>query len=162
MTTSWVHAGYAQRIHFGLDAIDRVADVVKEVGGRRVMLVTTEGRRQSEAGERVVKAAQFPEEVATAVRHHHERWDGTGTPGGLAGDSIPIGSRILSVAEVFEAMTAGRGGERVAASEALKRVSEKVGSEFDGAIVDALGRSVDDGNMDAALPATALPASVSA
>ena len=116
----------------------------------------------AEAGERVVKAAQFPEEVATAVRHHHERWDGTGTPGGLAGDSIPIGSRILSVAEVFEAMTAGRGGERVAASEALKRVSEKVGSEFDGAIVDALGRSVDDGNMDAALPATALPASVSA
>jgi putative nucleotidyltransferase with HDIG domain len=116
----------------------------------------------AEAGERVVKAAQFPEEVAAAVRHHHERWDGTGTPGGLAGDSIPIGSRILGVAEAFEAMTAGRGGERVVASEAVKRASEKVGSEFDGAIVEALDRSIRDGNMDAALPAAALPATVSA
>ena len=52
---SWTHTGFAQRIHFGTDAIDRVADVVKEVGGRRALLVTTEGRLASEAGQRVVK-----------------------------------------------------------------------------------------------------------
>jgi maleylacetate reductase len=50
----WTHTGYAQRIIFGLDAIDGVDDVVREAGGRRVMLVTTTGRRQSPAGERLV------------------------------------------------------------------------------------------------------------
>jgi maleylacetate reductase len=55
MSVSWTHTGYAQRLHFGIDAIDRAADVVKEVGGRRAMLVTTKGRRESPAGERLVR-----------------------------------------------------------------------------------------------------------
>ena len=50
---TWVHTALAQRIHFGAGTVDRVADVVKEVGGRRVLLVTTEGRLASEAGERL-------------------------------------------------------------------------------------------------------------
>jgi alcohol dehydrogenase class IV len=54
MSASWTHTGYAQRIHFGIDALDRTAAVVKEVGGRRAMLVTTKGRRESPAGERLV------------------------------------------------------------------------------------------------------------
>jgi alcohol dehydrogenase class IV len=56
MTTSWTHTGYAQRIHFGLDAIDQAGDVVKEAGGRRAMLVTTAGRRGSESAERLQRA----------------------------------------------------------------------------------------------------------
>jgi maleylacetate reductase len=56
MTSSWTHTGYAQRIHFGLDALDRAGDVVKQAGGRRAMLVTTPGRRASEPGERLVRA----------------------------------------------------------------------------------------------------------
>jgi maleylacetate reductase len=56
MGSAWTHTGYAQRIHFGLDAVDRAGDVVKEVNGRRVMLVTTAGRRASESGERLVRA----------------------------------------------------------------------------------------------------------
>jgi maleylacetate reductase len=56
MTTAWTHTGYAQRIHFGLDAIDRAGEIVKEAGGRRALLVTTVGRRQSESGERLMKA----------------------------------------------------------------------------------------------------------
>jgi maleylacetate reductase len=55
MTTSWTHTGYAQRIVFGLDTIDGADAVVKEAGGRRVMLVTTKGRRESEAGERLAR-----------------------------------------------------------------------------------------------------------
>jgi putative nucleotidyltransferase with HDIG domain len=115
----------------------------------------------AEAGERVVKAAQFSEEVAAAVRHHHEHWDGSGTPDHLVGDSIPLSSRILGVAESFEAMTAGRGCERLAPSAALEQVSGKVGSEFDGAVVEALSRGIRDGNMDQALPSMALPATAS-
>ena len=55
MATSWTHTGYAQRIVFGLDALDSAEEVVKGVGGRRVLLVTTAGRRQSPAGERLAK-----------------------------------------------------------------------------------------------------------
>jgi maleylacetate reductase len=71
MTTSWTHTGYAQRIDFGLDAVDRVAEVVKEVGGRRVMLVTTEGRKESEAGERVMqRLGRSLTSVFDGVRSH--------------------------------------------------------------------------------------------
>ncbi len=56
MAPGWTHTGYAQRIIFGLDAIDGVDEVVSEAGGRRVMLVTTAGRRASQAGERLVSA----------------------------------------------------------------------------------------------------------
>jgi maleylacetate reductase len=52
--TGWAHTSYAQRIVFGLDALDSVDEVVKTAGGRRVMLVTTSGRRASGAGERLV------------------------------------------------------------------------------------------------------------
>jgi len=62
------------------------------------------------------------------------------------------------VAETYEALTAGRGGERCAPAEALKRVTEKVGTEFDGALVDALGRSIRDSSPEPALPSVALPA----
>ncbi len=51
----WTHTGYAQRIVFGIDALDGVEDIVKQAGGNRVMLVTTVGRRQSPAGERLVE-----------------------------------------------------------------------------------------------------------
>lgn len=51
---SWTHTGYAQRIHFGAGASRRVAEVVREVGARSVLLVTSEGRLHSEAGERLV------------------------------------------------------------------------------------------------------------
>jgi maleylacetate reductase len=52
---SWVHTGYAQQIVFGVDSIDRAADVLKNIGLRRVLLVTTEGRMMSDAGARVRK-----------------------------------------------------------------------------------------------------------
>jgi len=51
---SFTHTGYAQRIHFGPGALERVAEVAREAGGRRFLVVTTEGRRQSEAGERLL------------------------------------------------------------------------------------------------------------
>ena len=56
MSRTWTHTGFAQKIHFGVGAIDRVGEVVKEVGGRRVLLVTTAGRHQSDAGQRLVAA----------------------------------------------------------------------------------------------------------
>ena len=55
MSRQWSHTALAQRIVFGPDSVDRVADVVKEIGGRRALLVTTSGRLASEAGERLTK-----------------------------------------------------------------------------------------------------------
>jgi diguanylate cyclase (GGDEF)-like protein/putative nucleotidyltransferase with HDIG domain len=111
-----------------------------------------------EEGERIIAKAQFPLEVAASVRNHHERWDGGGKPDGLSGDKIPLGARIIGVAEVYEAMTAGRGCTRLAPAMALERVTEGSGSEFDPAIVEALRRSVQDGSLDLATPQEALPA----
>jgi len=67
---------------------------------------------------------------------------------------------VQGLAEAFEAITAGRGCERMAAPEALKHVGEKVGSDFDGAVVDALGRTIRDAHTESALPTAALPAVV--
>ena len=112
----------------------------------------------AEEGERIVRGARFSETVAAAVRHHHERWDGAGAPDALGGDRIPINARILAVAEAYEALTAGRGFDRLTALEALAKITERAGTEFDPAIVEALGRTVRDGNLELVLPSVALPA----
>jgi diguanylate cyclase (GGDEF)-like protein/putative nucleotidyltransferase with HDIG domain len=114
----------------------------------------------AEAGETIVAGARFPAPVAAAVRHHHERWDGQGKPDGMAGEAIPRAARILAVAEAFEAVTAGRGRERLAPVAAVETIKVGSGSEFDPAAVDALARSLGDGGLEPALPAVALPAVV--
>ena len=65
-------------------------------------------RRHTIVGERIVAAAPALSRVATLVRASHERWDGGGYPDGLAGDAIPLGARIVAVADAFDAMTAQR------------------------------------------------------
>jgi diguanylate cyclase (GGDEF)-like protein len=112
----------------------------------------------AEAGEKIVHRAKFPAEVMAYIRGHHERWDGKGKPDGLAGEKIPLGSRIIAVAEAYEAMTAGRGCERLAPVAALERITERSGTEFDPAIVEALGRTIRDGSLDLVTPDLALPA----
>jgi diguanylate cyclase (GGDEF)-like protein len=79
------------------------------------------------------------EPVATWVLHHHERWDGSGYPEGLSGEEIPIGSRILFVADAYEAITADR-RYRPARSEddALAEILRCAGSQFDPLVVGAL------------------------
>lgn len=61
-------------------------------------------------GERIIRAidAEGAEEIATAVRHHHEHFDGGGYPDGLAGETIPLWSRIMSIADSYDAMSTTR------------------------------------------------------
>jgi diguanylate cyclase (GGDEF)-like protein/putative nucleotidyltransferase with HDIG domain len=112
----------------------------------------------AEEGERIVAAANFSPEIASAVRHHHERWDGQGKPDGAAGEQIPLAARILAVAEGYEAMTAGRGCERLTVPAALEQLKAGSGSEFDPAVLDALTKAASDGSLESILPAVALPA----
>jgi HD-GYP domain-containing protein (c-di-GMP phosphodiesterase class II) len=76
--------------------------------------------------------------VAQAIRHHHERVDGTGYPDGLAGDAIPLFSRIILIAETYEALTHHRPYRRaLTASEALRRLQESAGTQLDPHLVEA-------------------------
>ena len=100
-------------------------------------------KRHSLLGGDIVEAADMPEE-ARWVRHHHERYDGTGYPDGLAGDEIPLESRIILVADAFEAMTSDR-PYRVAPGQeiAVEELQRHAGTQFDPHVVGALCRALD-------------------
>lgn len=91
------------------------------------------------AGAYILSRAAELTEVARAVAHHHERWDGGGYPAGLRGEDIPLLSRIILVADAFDAMTSGRvyHASRTAA-EALEELHRGSGSQFDPAVVRAV------------------------
>ncbi|MDQ6880454.1 MAG: HD domain-containing protein [Candidatus Dormibacteraeota bacterium] len=112
----------------------------------------------AEAGEKIVHRAKFPAEVMAYIRGHHERWDGKGKPDGLVGEKIPLGARIIATADAYEALTAGRACDRMEPVAALDRVTEGAGSEFDPALVEALGRTIRDGSLDLVTPDLSLPA----
>ena len=112
----------------------------------------------AESGEKILRRAKFPPDVLAYVRGHHERWDGGGKPDALGGEKIPLGARIIAVAEVYEAVTAGRGCERLEALAAFDRITEGAGSEFDPAMAEALGQSIRDGSLELFSPVLALPA----
>ena len=83
------------------------------------------------------------EPVAEWVLHHHERWDGSGYPDGLAGEDIPLGSRIVYVAEVYDAMTFGRLYRSPRTREAaLEEIDRCAGAQFDPQVVRAFFSAV--------------------
>ncbi len=95
-------------------------------------------RRHPVIGERIILAAPALTRVAALVRGSHERWDGTGYPDALASDRIPLGARIVAVADAFAAMTAGRPYRpRRTAEEALEELRRHAGTQFDPVVVDA-------------------------
>lgn len=88
-------------------------------------------------GADILSAIDFPYPVVPIVRHHHESWNGTGYPSGLAGSQIPIGARILSVVDCFDALTSDRPYRpRLTDGEAIKILVERRGIMYDPLIVD--------------------------
>jgi len=86
-----------------------------------------------------LKDFKFPFDVLKIIRHHHERWDGRGYPDGLAGEHIPVGSRIIGLIEAFEVMTSGKSYRKaVTLPLALEELQREAGSQFDPAVVEAL------------------------
>ena len=76
--------------------------------------------------------------IADWVLHHHERWDGSGYPDGLAEDRIPLGARIIFVADAFDAMTSNRlYREALTFEEAVAEVDRCAGTQFDPDVVNA-------------------------
>lgn len=95
------------------------------------------------AGAEFLAEIEELSEVASIIRHHHERYDGTGYPDGLRGEGIPFLSRVLAVADALEAMTSDR-PYRPAISwpEALEELRRHSGTQFDPVVVDAAIRVV--------------------
>ena len=93
--------------------------------------------RHPEIGFRMLDSLAV-EPVATWVLHHHERWDGAGYPAKLAGDEIPLGARILFVADAYDAMTTERVYRRgLSHEQALDELDRCAGSQFDPEVVEA-------------------------
>jgi diguanylate cyclase (GGDEF)-like protein len=102
-------------------------------------------RMHPEFSYRILEAAEM-EPVATWTRHHHEHFDGTGYPFGLAAHDIPLGSRIVLVADAFESMTSDRIYRRaLGMQQAVHELRTGAGHQFDPQVVDTMVALVEQG-----------------
>jgi HD-GYP domain-containing protein (c-di-GMP phosphodiesterase class II) len=108
-------------------------------------------------GEEIVSRIAALAGAAPAVRHHHERYDGTGYPDALAGEEIPLEARILGAADAFSAMTADPPFRRSRGTgSALRELRRCAGTHFDPAVIEALCAVVEAHGEDGSGPSTAV------
>ncbi len=102
-------------------------------------------RQHTLVGERILRASPGLRSVATAVRSSHEHWDGSGYPDGLAGEDIPLASRIVSACDAYHAMTSNRPYQKARApEEALNELMRLAGTQFDPDVVRVIVAHVRD------------------
>jgi putative nucleotidyltransferase with HDIG domain len=95
-------------------------------------------------GHQMLKDVPFLHASLTGIRHHHERWDGAGYPDTLKGETIPLQVRILSVADVFDALTSDRPyRDAMSIAEATEQITREAGRQFDPAVVTAFMARID-------------------
>jgi diguanylate cyclase (GGDEF)-like protein/putative nucleotidyltransferase with HDIG domain len=98
-------------------------------------------KMHASVGADILSAIDFPYPVVPIVRHHHENWDGSGYPAGQSGADIPIGARILSVVDCFDALTSDRPYRpRLPDKDALRILLDRRGSMYDPLVVDTFVR----------------------
>ena len=94
-------------------------------------------------GSQILAPLSHLGDIIPAVRHHHERWDGTGYPDGLRGEEIPIGARIIGAAEVFDALSTSRAyQEKMSPEKAVQRAADLSGTVLDPKVFEALASVV--------------------
>src|SRR6185437_17138618 len=97
-----------------------------------------EMQRHSEIGERILSKVETYAEIASVVRHHHERVDGQGYPDGICGGEIPLLARIIAVADAYNAMTSDRPYRDAMPTQVARlRLAQAVETQFDTAVVAA-------------------------
>jgi len=111
-------------------------------------------RKHTLIGERIIAAAPALVPVARLVRSTHERWDGAGYPDGLRGEQIPLGSRIISVCDAYEAMVTERPySVAMMPARAMEELQQGAGSQFDPAVVATFVRVPTDRDRRPPVPA---------
>ena len=109
-----------------------ISEAILNKQGRLTREEWIEMKRHSEIGYRILLSVEDMNNLAGYVLAHHERFDGTGYPKGLKGLDIPLQSRIISIADAYDAMTAERTyREAVSAEEAASELQKHAGSQFD-------------------------------
>ena len=94
-------------------------------------------KQHANIGADILGSIQFPYPVVPIVRHHHESWDGSGYPDGLKGVAIPLGARVLSVVDCFDALTSDRPYRpRLSTDDAITVLLQRRGTMYDPLIVD--------------------------
>ena len=105
-------------------------------------------RMHSELGARMLSRRPAMRDLAPIVLHHHERWDGNGYPTGLSGSDIPVESRVIFVADAFDAMTTERPYGRVLTyREAGEELARCAGRDFDPQVVRAMRLALNGGSL---------------
>ncbi|MEW6336484.1 MAG: HD domain-containing phosphohydrolase [Acidobacteriota bacterium] len=98
-------------------------------------------QRHPVVGARIVESSEYPGDLAAAIRHHHERWDGRGYPAQLAGRNIPLASRIVHLAEVWDTLTSAASYRRALGKDAaFDVIRAEAGRQFDPDLVPVLER----------------------
>jgi putative nucleotidyltransferase with HDIG domain len=131
----------------------RAASVLHDIGKLAVPehIISKPGRLTPEefekmkihpiVGAEILERVHFPYPVVPIVRAHHEKWDGSGYPCGLAGEAIPIGARILSAVDCFDALASDRQYRKaLPLNEAMAKVVADAGKSFDPRVVEILHR----------------------
>ncbi len=122
--------------------------IVAGIFGKRGKLTEMEFdqvKRHPQIGAEILRPIVFMQPHLPLVLHHHERWNGSGYPFGLKGEDIPLGARVIAVADVFDALSSPR-PHRPAYSfqESLLIIQERSGVEFDPQVVNALREAYED------------------
>ncbi len=101
-------------------------------------------KKHPEIGAAILDPVDFPWPVLPVVKSHHEKWDGTGYPEGLAGEAIPRTARVLAVADVYDALTSSRSYRKAWSHErALDIIIQDAGTHFDPVVVHAFTKVID-------------------
>ncbi len=95
------------------------------------------------SGAKIIEGVDFLKDALPLVKHHQERYDGTGYPDGLKGENIPLGARIITTVDSYDAMLSDRPYRKeMSVEEAIEELTRNVGKHFDGRVVDALIRKI--------------------
>jgi putative two-component system response regulator len=123
-----------------------VSDSILQKNGKLNEEEWAEMRKHPEVGARMIRDIPYLAPAVPLVKHHHERWDGKGYPDGLQGESIPVGARLLAVADAFDAMTSDRPYRKAMTGEAAyEEILHGSGKQFDPSMVDAMQRCWSEG-----------------
>jgi putative nucleotidyltransferase with HDIG domain/PAS domain S-box-containing protein len=138
--------GYSERALRTLEMAGRLHDIGKlgtpdrllTKGGNLTTAEYEQVKQHVTLGWKILEPLDFLHEILPVAFSHHERWDGLGYPQGLAGEAIPLGGRILAVADAYLAMTSPRSfREAIPHQEAVTIIREGAGSQWDPEVVDA-------------------------